>query len=74
MKPPDIFDNSSGRDVWVSGTVVIDGVLHEVKNKYIKCDPSLNSRAWGITEQDSICSKCFPPENIKKEFIQLSLF
>jgi hypothetical protein len=73
MKPTNTFDSSSGRNVWVSGSVVIEGVLHEVKNKYIKCNPSLNQRAWDVTEEKERCPICFPVV-LKREFVQLRLF
>jgi len=58
---------SDNRKVWVSGAVVINETLHQVKAGYIKCDPGLNRMAWGTTKEKSKCPLCFPVINIQLE-------
>ncbi|MDC7224220.1 MAG: hypothetical protein PQJ60_10800 [Spirochaetales bacterium] len=52
----------SETNCWESGSVVIDGILHRVKDRFVVCDPMLNRRAWNITEREDVCPKCFPPD------------
>ena len=52
----------------LSGTISIDGVAHRVAAKYVVCNPSLNARAWNVTEPTALCPLCF---NVPT---QLSLF
>lgn len=59
-----------GRKVWVSGIVVIDEIAHRVHNGFIYCSPSLNHKAWDITQQKEKCPICF--ESVRGE--QLTLF
>jgi len=49
----------------VSGKVVIDSVAHLVEEKFVKCDNSLNRRAWNTTEEVSMCPVCFPDGKVK---------
>jgi len=42
------------QDRWVT----IQGVEHFVKGKFVACDPSLNNKAWNVTEKHSVCPKC----------------
>jgi hypothetical protein len=41
------------------GPTVIECVEHYVVNGYVKCNSSLNHKAWGITEKASRCNDCF---------------
>ena len=54
----------------VDAETTIEGIRHKVVNKYVKCNPSLNSRAWGVTEQVSFCPECFK----QKTYIQTTIF
>lgn len=49
-----------GRNVCNNGEVIIDGIRHVVRNGYVKCDSSLNSQAWNVTKQISVCPLCYP--------------
>lgn len=49
-----------GRNVISAGNVVIDGTLHMVSARFVKCDSSLNRRAWNITYEVNRCKICFP--------------
>ncbi len=55
----------------IDAHVSIDGVLHAVNDKFVKCSSSLNGRAWNITEPKTYCPICFP-DMIKH--VQLKLF
>jgi len=54
----------------ISGSVTIEGVEHLVQAKYVKCDATLNRKAWNTTEKKSRCPKCFNSEGNR----QLKLF
>lgn len=75
-----IFETVDGCNVWLEGHVVIEGVGHYVRNGYVSCNSSLNSRAWGVTEMKSRCAKCFNTEEPAQapmpepEYKQLELF
>lgn len=60
----------------ISGSVIIEGIEHLVQAKYIKCNTSLNARAWNTTEKKERCLKCFDKPIIKrsKHRAQLKLF
>ena len=45
---------------WISGPVVIDGVLHRMEERFVKCDPSLNRRAINVSLAEAVCPVCFP--------------
>ena len=49
----------------LNGKVVIDNIAHIVEKKFVKCDNSLNRRAWNVTEETSKCPVCFPVGEIK---------
>ena len=42
----------------VSGWVIIDGVQHYIKHKFVFCNPSLNHKAWNVTPHLSNCEVC----------------
>jgi hypothetical protein len=62
------FREINGLNVLVSGPVVIECVRHRIENYFVYCNPGLNSKSWGTTEQKSICHICFP------DFVQGELF
>jgi len=68
MELPRIYSNMTDQRLIISGNVVILGVIHRVKASYVACDPSLNCRAWNVTEAVTVCPLCF---NVPT---QLSLF
>ena len=53
-----IYVTENGYDVCLEGSVIIESVEHYVKNKYVSCNTSLNSKAWGITKKISTCNEC----------------
>lgn len=61
------YEEVNGLPVALEGSVVINGVLHIVSAKYVKCDSSLNRMSWNTTEEISRCPICFPE-------LQLDLF
>lgn len=68
--------DDQGRNVWVEGHVVIEGVEHYVLDGYIKCNPALNHKAWDVTEEVSQCPECFGAEK-EMEYLpgkQLNMF
>jgi len=54
----------NGLPVALEGSVCINGVLHAVSAKFVKCDASLNRMSWNTTEEVSCCSICFPKVQI----------
>lgn len=56
------YKHVNGMNVCNNGEVVIDGIRHLVRNGYVKCDSSLNYRAWNTTKQQSICTSCYPQQ------------
>ena len=44
----------------IDAHVSIEGVLHLVQNKFVKCTPALNHSAWNVTEAKTYCPICFP--------------
>ena len=60
IRPPVVFRQCEGRDVWVSGPVVIQGILHRVEGGWVACNSHLNSMAWNVTEEASVCPSCYP--------------
>lgn len=54
------------------GFVIIEGVEHYVNEGYVFCNPSLNQRAWGITQKEGECEIC--KQFQKPKTGQLSLF
>lgn len=69
-----IYVNEKGFDVCLEGSVIIETVEHYVKNKYVFCSPSLNSRSWDTTEKQSTCEICKPYLINSLPVIQLKLF
>lgn len=57
-----IYEEHDGLRVATSGPVVINGVLHRVEARYVVCEPTLNRRAWNVTQCVSVCPKCYPDE------------
>jgi hypothetical protein len=51
----------------VDGIVTIEEVSHIVKNEYVLCNPSLNSKPWGTTKSKSKCRMCFPLATILQQ-------
>ena len=54
----------------ISGEAIIDGTVHLVEDKFVKCNRSLNARAWDITEPFQKCEECFG----KQKYKQLTIF
>jgi hypothetical protein len=52
----------NGYSVADRGWVVIEGVDHYVLNGFVRCGPSLNHKAWNVTEKKSICAYCKIPK------------
>jgi hypothetical protein len=71
MKSTTKIIKTDGRCI-VEAETTIEGILHKVSQKYVKCNPSLNSRAWGVTEIKSKCELCFPVRS--SGAVQLTLF
>jgi hypothetical protein len=73
-----VYENRDGRQVVVSGPAVIEEVMHRCNDYYIVCNSSLNQKAWGTTEQKSVCKICYPePEQKPDDYKpgqQLKLF
>lgn len=69
-----IYENINGYDTAKEGWVIINGVEHYVKDRFVACDESLNSKAWNITKKESVCLECAKIANRKGEIIQLTLF
>lgn len=55
-----IYTNINGYDVATKGNVVINGTLHMVSARFVKCDSSLNRRSCNITDEVNRCKICFP--------------
>ena len=54
----------------ISGEVTIDGTVHLVVDKFVKCNRSLNAREWNTTEPFQKCEECFG----KQKYKQLTIF
>jgi len=65
---PELYTRKTPENLIISGNVVIECIIHRIKNKYVVCNHSLNHRAWNVTEAIGVCPECF---NVPK---QLSLF
>lgn len=52
-------------NVIISGEIVIEGVSHIVKNKFVKCNSHLNSKSWNTTESLNRCPDCFIGEKFR---------
>lgn len=52
------YKKVNDREVCEEGFVIIGNVEHFISNGYVVCDPSLNNRAWNITEKEQECIKC----------------
>ena len=46
-------------NVCQEGPTVIEGVEHYVIGGYVRCNRSLNHKAWGITVKESECRECY---------------
>lgn len=68
------FKVVEGIKVYVSGSVVIDHVIHKVESGFIKCDSSLNSRAWNTTNEKMKCARCYPMNSYFLPGQQLDIF
>ncbi|MFP4461941.1 MAG: hypothetical protein ACLFQE_07060 [Thermotogota bacterium] len=64
------YKYENGLPVANLGWVVIESVNHLVKNGFVVCDPSLNHKAWNVTDKQSICPECAKHIEVK----QLELF
>lgn len=53
-----IYKYDKGRKVCHEGFVIIEGVRHYIKNGCVVCDPTLNERAWNVTEEKGVCEEC----------------
>jgi hypothetical protein len=62
-----IYENKDGYNVATSGTVVIESVLHRIKNGYVVCDNSLNHKSWNTTTPERYCSECFKDNYFKQQ-------
>ena len=51
---------------WISGPVVIDGVLHRMEERFVKCDSSLNRRPINVSLAEAVCPVCFPEKETEK--------
>lgn len=80
MKQVMTYVNEKGYDVCLEGPVIIEGVQHYVKDRFVKCDASLNNRVWNVTEKSKLCEKCYDvnitilPTSVERSPNQLELF
>lgn len=72
MKVNKTYRKQGDYSVIEGGTIVIDSVFHLVTSGYVECSPSLNHKAWDVTQGSTYCELCYP--RIKQANIQLSLF
>lgn len=55
-------------NVIVSGSVIIENLLHKVTDYYVFCNSNLNCEAWNITKQTGECAICFPQKCINGQY------
>lgn len=53
-----IYEIRNGLNVCKQGWIIVDHVSHYIKEGYVVCNASLNSRAWNITESKETCPIC----------------
>lgn len=67
-------ETRDGRPCIKSDDVVIENTLHKVEKFFVKCNNSLNHKAWNVTEKQYICKYCYPISDKSISYIQLKLF